>query len=86
FEALSYAWGLPTATRPTRADGKEFHVTVNLYAALRRLRMASRERVVWIDQLCINQTDDQEKSQQVALMSRIYSAAQRVIVWLGDED
>jgi len=41
---------------------------------------------IWIDALCINQADKQERQSQVGLMSRIYKGAQRIIVWLGKED
>ncbi|KAK3352492.1 hypothetical protein B0T25DRAFT_437335, partial [Lasiosphaeria hispida] len=37
---------------------------------------------LWIDAMCINQNSNPEKSQQVALMSRIYAAAQRIVMWL----
>lgn len=40
---------------------------------------------LWIDQLCINQSDSDEKAVQVGLMSQIYSRAERVLVWLGPE-
>jgi Heterokaryon incompatibility protein (HET) len=61
-------------------------VTRGLCSALRRLRKASQERVVWIDQLCINQTDDEEKSLQVKLMAIIYKSAMQVFIWLGDDE
>jgi hypothetical protein len=37
----------------------------------------------WIDQLCINQTDTDERNKQVRLMARIYSEACTVLIWLG---
>jgi hypothetical protein len=36
--------------------------------------------------ICIDQTSDEERSHQVALMSDIYKAATQVIVWLGESD
>jgi hypothetical protein len=38
---------------------------------------------MWVDQICINQRDKDEKSHQVRLMDRIYEKAENVIVWLG---
>jgi len=55
------------------------NVTVNLHAALLRLRDRS-----WIDAICINQENKQEKEQQIQLMARIYGQANRVVVWLGE--
>ena len=56
----------------------------NLYALLRQLRQMKYSRYIWIDALCINQTDDAEKAIQIALMRFIYQEARRVFVWLGD--
>ncbi|KAI8630360.1 HET-domain-containing protein [Xylariaceae sp. FL1651] len=67
-------------------DGQPVAVTANLYLALRRLRKKSEARVLWVDGLCINQADETEKTQQIALMRSIYSEAQEVVVWVGEED
>lgn len=58
-------------------------VTQNLSTALRYLRRPSTERVIWIDAICINQDDIQERSIEIARMGLIYKKARRVIVWLG---
>jgi hypothetical protein len=42
--------------------------------------------MLWIDAICINQTDVIERNHQVSRMGSIYSRAQRVIVWLGDTE
>ena len=52
--------------------------------ALKALRDKKRPRILWIDALCINQSDIEERSSQVAFMSSVYSRAVRVIVWLGE--
>ncbi|KAF4632852.1 hypothetical protein G7Y89_g5278 [Cudoniella acicularis] len=41
---------------------------------------------IWIDQICINQSDLNERSAQVQLMGQIYTQAQKTIIWLGGED
>ena len=43
-------------------------------------------RYIWIDAICINQADLEERSQQVKLMGVVYRMAKRVLVWLGHED
>jgi len=86
FEALSYAWGDTAITTPIVVDGEDFQVTLNLESALRRLRNKEDDRVIWIDQLCIDQRNEDEKSQQVGYMAEIFGAAQRVFIWLGDDE
>ncbi|THV52588.1 hypothetical protein BGAL_0075g00340 [Botrytis galanthina] len=85
YEAISYVWGDPHNTLPIYVDKKQFQVTVNLHAALLRLRDHSFERILWIDAICINQNNNEERRQQVQLMARIYNSASRVVVWLGEE-
>jgi hypothetical protein len=41
---------------------------------------------LWIDALCINQDDTQERSNQVSNMREIYHRAKRVVVWLDGDD
>ena len=61
-------------------------VTANAEAVLRRMRLPDQLRVLWIDSICINQEDKQERSQQVALMHEIYGHGMRNLIWLGDDD
>jgi hypothetical protein len=84
YEALSYVWGNPKKTSPIRVDRDEFLVTVKLHEALLHLRDRSIERIIWIDAVCINQNDGQEKTHQIRLMPKIYGQANRVIIWLGE--
>jgi hypothetical protein len=85
YEALSYVWGDPDKTLSIYVDKNQFQVTVNLHAALSHLRDYSFERVIWVDAICIDQSNLEERKQQVQLMAKIYSNANRVIVWLGRE-
>lgn len=45
-----------------------------------------RAPLTWIDAICINQEDLNEKALQVSIMSQIYTNASTVIAWLGGED
>jgi len=88
YMALSYVWGTEKSTRPITVDGIPFAVSFNLFAALTQLRRSRRIRQgfkIWIDFLCINQSDIAERSRQVALMHRIYTSAWKVVIWLGTE-
>lgn len=83
FDALSYTWGNPTEIFTFICNGHKLHVHRNLHEALPYLAARSGSRPMWIDALCINQSDDDEKLVQVRRMDRIYQQASRVWVWLG---
>ncbi|KAF2173960.1 hypothetical protein M409DRAFT_16229 [Zasmidium cellare ATCC 36951] len=84
FEALSYVWGDTTEQCVISVNAKPFCITMNLAAALYRMRSPDGPRVLWVDAICINQQDNNEKSRQVSLMENIYQRATRVLVWIGE--
>lgn len=84
FEALSYTWGDPTSTALIKIDGLDVMVTKNLETALRCLRRET-PRQLWIDAVCINQTDLTEKNIQVARMWAVYTHASQATVFLGED-
>ncbi|WAO94944.1 HET domain-containing protein [Fusarium falciforme] len=84
YEALSYTWGDPKVTREIIVNGYLVNVTFNLYSALYRLRQAEEMRVLWVDALCINQTDVDERGQQVGLMGKIYSICDNTVIWIDE--
>ncbi|KAF4944325.1 hypothetical protein FGADI_12779 [Fusarium gaditjirri] len=86
FEALSYAWGDDTTKYELNCSGHIIEVMANLHDALLDLRLPTQRRVLWIDALCINQADNDEKSKQIRLMHEIYSQAQEVLIYLGKSD
>ncbi|OAA55793.1 Heterokaryon incompatibility [Niveomyces insectorum RCEF 264] len=55
----------------------------NLAEALRSLRYEDASRTLWVDAVCINQTDIPERNKQVTRMADIYRLAHRVVAWLG---
>ncbi|KAK4159411.1 heterokaryon incompatibility protein-domain-containing protein [Cladorrhinum sp. PSN259] len=85
YEALSYTWGDERIKLPITCSGLSMLVTTNLHSALQHLRHEDQPRVLWVDALCINQADSAEKSIQVPLMGAIYSGADEVLIWLGEE-
>jgi Heterokaryon incompatibility protein (HET) len=84
YEALSYVWGDEEGQDPIFVNDSLFKVTRNLHAALSLLRLCDRERVLWIDAICINQMDYEERGHQVSLMRQIYESASQVLVWFGE--
>jgi hypothetical protein len=95
YTAVSYVWGsLTDGIVPALVGDQEFlMVTRNLMELLFRFSGAdtptdtgNTTRLLWTDQLCINQYDSEERGRQVAMMGRIYSEAGETKVWLGEED
>jgi hypothetical protein len=83
YTALSYVWGDPQQTRQISVDGYQMTITATLEAALRDLRDGSRVLRVWADALCIDQSNIEERNQQVRQMGRIYSTAHHTVIYLG---
>jgi hypothetical protein len=81
---LSYVWGDRTDEPHIYLNGTRYNVTKNLYAALQHMRHPEEGRLLWIDALCINHRDIDERSRQVMRMKDIYKNAKRVIIWIGD--
>ncbi|OAA35896.1 HET domain protein [Beauveria brongniartii RCEF 3172] len=82
YEALSYVWGSTVRSELINTDDGDLYVTRNLYSALLGLRDGALPRILWVDSVCINQDDLEERSRQVQYMAEIYARASRVIVWL----
>lgn len=86
YITLSYLWGPPKPTQVILVDGKRLQVRSNLFDFLGCFRGdPSNVQYLWIDQLCIAQSLEDEWNHQVRLMSQIYRRCLYVIVWLGDQ-
>jgi hypothetical protein len=88
YEALSYVWGNPTEPNEYSIDVNNcsMPVTTNLHNALQSLRYPYKNRLIWIDAVCIDQVNDIEKITQLPMMGDIYRTAKRVCVYLGEAD
>lgn len=92
YRAISYAWGDLDISirRPIICNNAKITIAPTLYSALTRLRGTDRSQLLWADALCINQQTTPaaliERSQQVSIMGKIFSAASHVVVDLGDAD
>lgn len=78
YKALSYVWGDASDLQTIKLEGEAFLVTRNLMAALKTVRRAKEAVKFWIDAICINQADLEEKKTQIPLMGRIYQQAKSV--------
>jgi hypothetical protein len=84
FEAISYVWGNPARTRSIFVDGGRLDITKSAYDIIHRRQSAWHDQLIWIDQVCINQDDNDEKASQVQMMEQIYKSAIRVTAYLGE--
>jgi hypothetical protein len=83
YEALSYTWGSaedPVAIYVGASGAQIISVTQNLASALRYLRHETEDRQLWVDAVCIDQKNLQERSKQVLKMADVYQIAKRAIV------
>ena len=83
YIAGSYVWGPEVAVATIRVNGIEVQVRENLMGFLHVCRRKWHSFVIWIDALCINQDDYEERSKQVATMGQIYANAAAAYYWLG---
>jgi hypothetical protein len=93
YTALSYCWGDPSICKPIFSDdhddgggGGMLRITTNLHALLLAFRgtpESSQTHTLWIDAICIDQSNIPERNSQVRLMRHIYLSATEVCVWLG---
>ncbi|KAE8363439.1 heterokaryon incompatibility protein-domain-containing protein [Aspergillus caelatus] len=65
---------------------KGFRIGENLKRALLRLRRDDESITLWVDAICINQKNEEEKTQQLLQMAKVYRMANYVCVWLGEAD
>ena len=86
YGAPSYTWGSSRKEKTIILDNNALSVTENLHTALVYLRDPFDARTLWVDAVCIDQADLEERRQQVQAMAAIYNTASRVVMWLGEED
>jgi hypothetical protein len=86
YDAISYVWGSAPASVTVSCNGRHLIITptaLEMLYHLHRHQANTGSQKIWIDAICINQTDQEEKSTQIPLMRDIYSRAATVIVWMG---
>lgn len=91
YYALSYVWGshedpeiIHVNAAPETAD--RISITHNLDVALRHIRRKQKSLLIWIDAICIDQGNLEERGLQVSFMDTIYLTARKVLIWLGPEE
>ena len=86
--AVSYTWGPENGLREIYINDKKFSVRSNLFALLSQLKAHPTflRQWFWIDQICVDQSNLNERNDVVGRMSDIYSSAKEVVVWLGESN
>jgi hypothetical protein len=88
YEAISYTWadesGDKSKCKTITLNQTPFAVTRNCEMALQRVRRNFSYRCIWIDALCIDQTNLDERGHQVQLMPQIYSRAKTVLIYISE--
>jgi hypothetical protein len=85
YTCLSYVWGDPDKGQWILINGDRLWVRQNLWNFLASARKMPEltSQWIWVDAICIDQTNITEREHQVQQMGRIYSCAEEVISWLG---
>lgn len=86
YETISYCWRAPQSSSPVCINDMPLNVPISTAQVLQQVAVLEGQRYVWIDAVCINQTDFEERASQVQLMRRIYSKTTRDIVCLGRDE
>lgn len=88
YVAVSYVWGsvedLATIDVFDTSCIGSLEVPRNLLAFLKRMQAPKKSTRFWIDSICINQSNTEERNEQVKKMGRIYRSACSVAIWLGE--
>ncbi|KAG7005427.1 hypothetical protein G7Y79_00019g046070 [Physcia stellaris] len=86
YFCLSYTWGSAKPRRQIQVNDHRFYVRRNLWKFLHIARQREEIQPLWIDAICVDQSNVKERNQQVSMMGDIYRNAKEVIVWLGEGD
>lgn len=88
FNCLSYVWGDEAEKQTILLNEKAIEVRSNLYEFLLRARKWRKihSMPIWIDALCIDQSNLIEKGYQVQAMAQIYKSARQVFIWFGKDE
>lgn len=91
FFTVSYTWGEGFSNELISVNGCDKQVLRSLMPLLQMLCSGScpdfnlQEDWFWIDSICIDQANINERAAQVKLMGQLYRQAAQTIVWLGEE-
>jgi hypothetical protein len=85
YTALSYEWGIKENLQTIRVNNRLIQIRANLFDFLKTHRQLCDGRSLWVDQVCIDQGQLEEKNHQVGIMEHIYRGAEETLCWLGQD-
>jgi hypothetical protein len=85
YNAISYTWGDPSSTVDITVDGRNMVVRQNCEYVLQQAFTKKNKEIqhLWVDAICIDQSEIQERGHQVALMGKLYKRAAHVFACVG---
>ncbi|KAF2657183.1 hypothetical protein K491DRAFT_347136 [Lophiostoma macrostomum CBS 122681] len=87
YETISYTWGSSHQGQDAIFINNTYmEVPHNTFRALRSARSAHKDRQLWIDFVCINQNDLNERNKQVSLMANVYQSSHCNLIYLGEDN
>jgi hypothetical protein len=85
YVAVSYTWGSPQKPCQLLVNGHLLKITQTVHEIFQSKIMAEPGTLIWIDAICINQENLEEKTRQVRFIGEVFSNAESTRVWLGPE-
>jgi hypothetical protein len=86
YDAISYTWDGQERDRILKLKNGNLLATKNVIRIIEKRASCIETKWLWIDAVCINQENLEEKGSQLILMGQIYKSAARVVAWLDYED
>lgn len=89
FRSLSYVWGPEKLSHKKRmlvTPQGILEIKASLGAALQRLRQQTKELVLWVDAICINQEDEDEKVKRISLLPQMFQRAICTLAVVATDD
>ncbi|KAH7374097.1 heterokaryon incompatibility protein-domain-containing protein [Cadophora sp. MPI-SDFR-AT-0126] len=85
YVAISYVWGVDKTIRSKIIceDGRALGLGASAAAVLESVADMDTVPLIWIDTLCIDQSNNDEKASQIPMMTDVYRSASKVVAWLG---
>lgn len=84
YTSVSYSWDGQQRDHELHVQGFDLRVTTNLHNGLPHLMKIAKTQFLWIDTICIDQENEEERADQIPYMREIYKQCQECLVWLGE--